>query len=737
MSEIVEQLRAVAATSLPPVEGELRLRDLSEPVEVLYDRWGVPYVSAASLDDLWLAQGFITGGERLFQLDLLLRAANGRLSELFAERTLDDDRLARTVGFNRAGARLAAALDEASVAMLERFVAGVHGWIAAMTGPPVEYTLLDFSPELPWDLAAWASCWAYLSWTLSSNWDQELLRVHLQERLGPEMAALLLPPTPALDPAIAAGGLAGKLLAGTPGSPHGQGSNNWAVAGSRTESGKPLLANDPHLLVQQPAAWLEFHLRAPRYEARGVALPFAPGILVGTTAHHAWGVTNVTGDVQDLYLEKLNDDRTAAEYNGEWEPLTIHREEIEVRGSKEPVLIEVRETRHGPILDAQVIGLQRPEYRPLSETYALRWVGCDHGMRPSGVIDIARATSFEQFRQAFRGLECPGQNVVYADVDGTIGYQCTGLYPIRRAGDGTVPVRGWTDDFEWDGWIPFDELPWSKDPERGWIATANNRMHDDDYPHLIGHDFHAPYRAARIAELIEERGQHTIGSLRAIQMDTVSLPALEVLARVKEPPEILLSWDADMKAGSTAAAFFNLWVAEIARRVIPDRELLNEYLAWREPFLCLALPHLLEDGVIGTEELNEAADAVCASEPSTWGDIHRARFTHPLGRMPGLEELFVAAEHPLGGDEQTVNQAGFDGRDGFPVAVVPSWRAVYDLADLDRSVGVLATGQSGNPASRHWNDQSPLWASGEHHELPFTRKAVEAAAVSTLQLLPG
>ena len=344
MSDFVDQLRAVAAGSLLPEDGELSVPGLAEPVEVLRDRWGVPYVSASSLDDLWFAQGFVTAGERLFQLDLLLRAAGGRLSEVFADRTLPDDRFARTIGFYRAGGLLAEGWDDASRAMHARFRQGVAAWIAWMPTPPVEYSLLDLAPDLPTtDEGAWAAAFVYLSWGLSGNWDVELLRAAITERLGPEAAATLLPPLPVDPPAMIAGSLGGRLLDELPRS-KGQGSNDWAVAGSRTVTGKPMLANDPHLLALQPGAWIELHLRAPGYEARGVSLTFSPGILLGTTAHHAWGVTNVSGDVQDLFVERLNDDGSAAEHLGTWEPLTIHREEIIVRGAAEPVVVEVCET---------------------------------------------------------------------------------------------------------------------------------------------------------------------------------------------------------------------------------------------------------------------------------------------------------------------------------------------------------------------------------------------------------
>src|SRR5688572_9361661 len=464
MTDFLDGLRGAAAAAGFPLHGEITAPGLRGSVEVLRDRYGVAYVSAGSLDDLWFAQGFVTAGERLFQIDLALKQANGRLSELFGELTLDDDRFTRTIGINRAGATIAAGWDDTSRAMIARFREGVLAWIAAMPAPPVEYVLLDASPEIPDDDASWAACWAMFSWGLSGNWDLELLRVHLAAELGEEAAGRLLPPLGGHPTAPAAGRLAGELLRELPRPPRGQGSNEWTIAGSRTASGKPLLANDPHLLVQQPGAWLEFHLRAPGYEARGVAAPFAPGIVLGTTAHHAWGTTNVGGDVQDLYLERLNGEGTAARFEGSWEPLTVHRERIRVRGSDEPIEHEVRETRHGPLLDSYLTDRLRPTKRPLDGTYALRWVGAEHSIRPSALIDVANVTSFEGFREAARALECPGQNLVYADVDGTIGYQCTGLHPIRAAGDGTVPVPGWTAEHEWEGFIPFEDLPTAVDP---------------------------------------------------------------------------------------------------------------------------------------------------------------------------------------------------------------------------------------------------------------------------------
>ena len=750
MADFLDGLRASAAAAAFPLQGELTVPGLAAPVEVLRDRYGVAYISAGSLDDLWFAQGLVAAGERLFQIDLALKQANGRLSELFGEQTVDDDRFVRTIGINRAGTAIAATWDETSRGMYERFRAGIRAWIDAMPAPPVEYVLLDAAPEIPDDDASWAACWAMFSWGLSGNWDLELLRAHLAAELGEEAAGRLVPPVVGAQAAPAAGRLPADLLGSLPRSPRGQGSNEWAIAGSRTASGAPLLANDPHLLVQQPGAWLELHLRAPGYEARGVTAPFSPAIILGTTAHHAWGATNVSGDVQDLYVERLNDDGTAARYEDAWEPLTVLREEIHVRGSEEPVVHEVRATRHGPILDSYLTGHIRPERHHLEETFALRWVGAQHSIRPSVLLDVANVRSFAGFREVARGLECPGQNLVYADVDGTIGYQCTGLHPIRRGGDHTVPVPGWTAEYEWDGFVPFEDLPWAVDPERGYLVTANDRVQPEDAPHL-GHDFHAPDRAARITELLEARRDHSVESCLAIQTDTTSLAAARLLPAlvVGDGPaaELLRGWNHDLAADSAAAALWELFVDELGRRAVGGKEpLVAEYLTERDVFRCRALPLLLERDALSREDLDAALGAawdrcveLMGPDPATWrwGDVHRARFAHPLGRLPGLEPLFVAAELPLGGDEQTVNNAGFEGDGPFDVSVVPSWRAVYDLSDPDASRGVLPTGQSGNPASPHWNDQTEAWAAGELRPLPFTRPAVEAAAAGTLTISPA
>ncbi len=778
MSDWVDQLKEAARAALPPVEGEVALPGLREPVEVIRDSWGVPHIYAANLEDLFLAQGFVVASERLFQIDLALRMSNGRLSTMFADLMLPMDRFIRAVGWNRSGAKVAATYDELSHSMLTAFRVGARAWLEQMPAPPVEHAFLGLEPSLPEDDASWAAAAVFMAWGLSGNWDNELLRAEMAESLGWDAMLEFFPDLPAVPPEVFAGSRDGRrsameLLKHAPAQPHGQGSNNWVVDGSRTATGKPLLANDPHLTVAMPSVWFEVHLSCPEYEASGVALPFSPGVVIGHTAHHAWGFTNVTGDVQDLYLERLNDDGTHALHDGEWEPLTVHHELIEVRGTDQPVALDVRESRHGPILDSYVLGIENPQVIEggIKETYALRWVGSERALRPSTLVRMAQAASFDEFRDSVRDWDCPGQNMVYADVDGTIGYQCSGLYPVRRKGDGTIPVPGWTSEHEWDGWIPFEELPWSVNPRSGYLVTANNRIHDESYPHLIGKDFLPPFRAQRIVEMLTAERTHSLETFARMHMDTVSIPAGDIVPlllevepqsdRQKEALVLLEEWDCDLAADSVPAAIYQVWSKHIARETLLPKlgeELFDHYYGrreWTNAFQFQVLPNILanptaewfgENGRAARDQaLRHALDAAMdelteslSDDPDTWrwGSLHTVTFAHPLAMVPDLAEMFTGGIVGTGGDEQTVLQGAFEPGEGYAAGVVPSWRQIVDLADIDASVGMHTTGQSGNPASPHWNDMVGAWAAGEYHPLPFTRPAVEAAASTSLTLSP-
>jgi penicillin amidase len=757
----LQGLRDRAAAAAFPTDGTLGVRGLGLPVTIGRDGNGALLIDAASTDDLWFAQGFATAGERLFQLELGIRAANGRLAETVGPPAFDADRFARTVGLHLAGEAYVASWTDEDHAMHGRFREGALAWLEVMPIAPVEYAILDLDPWLPQEPAPWAACVAYLAWNLSNNHDQELLRAWIRERAGDGAVAALLPPIANdADPTRVPGALHGDLIDALR-RPPGQGSNAWVVSGSRTASGVPLLAADPHLLALHPSPWIEVALRAPGYDARGVALPFSPGVVIGSTPHHAWGITNVSGDVQDLFVERLDEGGNAALFGETWEPLAIRDEPIAVRGESEPRVHVVRETRHGPVLDMQPHGLISTTFRRTrapadGDAYALAWAGRTHGIRPSIVADVARATSFEAFRTAALELGCPGQNFLYADVDGTIGYQCTGAYPIRARGDGSAPVPGWDGEHEWIGWIAPEDLPWGVDPARGFLVSANDRPHARDYPHLLSNDFHEPFRARRITELLEARDDHDVDSMRAIQNDTVSLPMrrlvpllLDAVGGVRDDTEraaleLLTGWDADLDAGSGAAALTAAWVTHLGRRALGPwlgDDLADACLVWRERWVCTALPAMLEAGD-GHVDANIVADAftdavaelsaTLGDDPSgwTWGALHRLTLAHPLAAIPGLEPLFVAASLGVGGDEQTVAQAGIDGTKGYAAAVVQSCRMVVDLADPGRPRVTLPAGNSGNPASAHWADQLASYANGDLHVLDAD------VSVTTVRLEP-
>jgi penicillin amidase len=722
----------------------------------------------------------VTASERLFQIEVLQRTGLGRLSELFGPLSLSIDRFIRTVGWNRAARRHFDGYDDVSLGMASAFHEGVRAWAEAMTAPPIEYLVLEADPWIPQGdeaIVAGTAAGVALAWSLSRNWDAELLRAEIAERLGPEVVRTLFPDTEP-DPAVVIAGKEGGpdrlgLLDGAVLPPSGQGSNQWVVSGKRSETGLPLLANDPHLLVGVPSAWFECHLSGAGTDVSGVALPFAPGILIGHNDRIAWGFTNTEGDVQDLFLERLSEDGTAAEFEDRWEELTVHREEIPVRG-RPPEVMEVRETRHGPLVDSYTIGVAEPVVVEggIRHTYALSWVGAETGVAPSVVLAMNAARTSEEFRAALEGWHCPGQNVVFADTEGNIGYQLTGRYPVRRRGDGSFPVPGWTGDHEWEGWIPFDELPRAINPPDGFLLTANNRPHDRSFPHLITRDFLPPFRARRIAQLVTARERHARTSFAEMQADTVSLPAAALVPRLlrleaaderhQRALKLLAGWNCDLSAESAAAALYEVWATHIARRML--RPLLGADLythfhgrrQWTNAFLFQVLPSLLDyptarwfgaDGAEGRDGLlREALDAALDDLTAAlgedmgswrWGELHTVRFAAGMARIPELRELFTAGEAPVGGDEQTVLQGMFEPDRSYGVVVAPSWRMIVDLSDFDASMGVLAPGQSGHPASPHFRDLLEPWGRGEHHPVPFSRQAVEEAAEGTLRLEPG
>ena len=536
---------------------------------------------------------------------------------------------------------------------------------------------------------------------------------------------------------------------------------------SRTASGGALLANDPHLEAIQPGIWLEMHLTAPGYRARGVALPWTPGIVLGTTAHHAWGATNVSGDVQDLFLEELADDGLSVRRGEDWSRCSSTPRRS--RCGRGPLELTVLETSHGPLLDRFPVGEGEVEHVPLDgigapgAAVALAWTGLEHAIQPSLAIRRRPPRRSTSSGRAVRGVSCPGQNFVYADVDGMIGYTCTGVYPVRRTGDGTVPVTAADGEHAWMGTIEPDELPWGVDPARGYLVSANNRPHDDEYPHLIGRDFHPPHRAERIVQELDGHdqrrglgggpaGRHRLAprpSDRGVSPRRRGRGATDRRPTPGTGPRAGLGRRRPrrFRARCHLPGVVGTRRAE-GRRRRADDELFEQYHADREVWHCRVLPEVagrVLEGDAGTTGLVLDAfdDAVAelrtrlGEDPSAWrwgpstACGSRTRWPGSPGwslcsrrstpRSVATNRRSRRPRSTAGPGTWSCSRRGEPSRPGGP----------------RRSVGVLPAGTSGNPASPHWNDQAPLWLAGRTHPLPFTPAAVEAAAVSLVRLTPA
>jgi penicillin amidase len=776
--------RRLRRRAAPPTGGSFTLAGLRQAAEVIRDRWGIPHIYAQTEEDLFFAQGFVHAQDRLFQMDAHRRVGLGRISEIVGPAGLPSDRFARIFGWPRAAAaQVEGILHEPDVlAMAEAYRDGVNAFMAQRQWP-VEYALLAFRPQ-PWrilDSAAWGTV---LAWGLSVNWETELMRVALIEQLGPAKADDLTPAYHDTYPTILPDSRVGARLAAAmikaysdvveylplgeiPAGP-GIGSNNWVVNGQWTESGRPILANDPHLPPVFPTLWYENHLVGGRYNVTGFTMAGVPGVIIGHNEQVAWGITNAFPDVQDVYIERFHpDDPGRYEVDGQWVAAEITQETIRVRG-RPAVTEQVIYTRHGPVISSLIPG----EKRALS----LRWIGHDPANHVQALLETNRATDWASFRAGLRHWGFPSQNVVYADTAGNIGYTMPGVVPIRAGGEGLLPAPGWLSGYEWSGRIPFEELPVRHNPPEGMIVTANNCVAGDGYPHLLTSEWLPSFRADRITELLKAIPQQTIAGHQQVQMDTVSVLARRFLvtarplleqARPDHPALALLhDWDGDMRADSPAATLYFSLIVHLIHAVFHDNPALSplaELLLGRgqraeypnNPFHEMAyelVVRWLEQGTpawIGevAARLPAAFDQTIAalrqqlgSEPAgwQWGKLHRIHFRHPLARVPGLGRLWKPLTVPAGGDGHSVNQADLTPHfPPEPVHIIASCRFILDVGQWDNSVSALPGGQSGHLGSPHYQDSLHDWLAGRYHPMLFSREKVEGAAESHLLLHPA
>ncbi|HEX5134795.1 MAG TPA: penicillin acylase family protein, partial [Thermoanaerobaculia bacterium] len=657
------------------------------------------------------------------------------------------------------------ALPEGEQHLIEAYTRGLNAYLATSSARPIEFRLLrcPVTPFEPVDALAWAKL---MAWDLAGNARTEIRRARFAAAVGEKGAAELLPPVPETPTILfdaewassrlplppgeggtSAGALSPKLLAkldglfaltGARDGDAGVGSNSWVLAGSRTVSGKPILANDPHLGLRAPSVWYLARLVAPGYSVAGATLPGVAGVVIGANARIAWALTSLEPDVQDLFVEELDPaDSSRYLWRGASRAFETRRETIRVRGSGD-VVVDVRRSVHGPIVTDVLDGAAS-----LGRAVALRWAALDETDSTAQAIEgINRASNWPQFLEAVRHFHAPPQNFLYADADGHIGYTASGSIPIRPRADGLLPVSGSGDD-DWRGYVPFDALPRSLDPPRGFLVTANNRVVSPRYPYPIARDWPEPYRARRITDRILVKGRLDIGDVRSIQLDRVSLQATELLPLLsatapaddasRKALSTLSAWNCEFAPDSAAAAIYAAWYAELAR--MPEDELGSTPPgAVRSRFLIDALsseskwcddvrtPARESCGEFRTKTLREAVSLLRRRLGTDagrwrWEDFHRARFPHGVFEaVPGLRSIF-GLETGQGGDASTVNVGAYRLDGSFRMTDGPSYRQIIDFSDPESRLFVHTTGQSGNVFDRRYRDLLPLWRNGGYFRI--------------------
>ncbi len=738
-------------TSLPETAGEVRVAGAEAPVELLRDADGLLTVRAESRTDAAFGLGYAHAQDRLAQMVMLRIAARGELASVAGEPTLKIDILMRTLGIARRAEAQLALLDAETLALLESYAAGVNAYLESHPGAlPPEFLALG-SPE-PWrpaDSLLWAKLMAL---RLSGNWRDELRNVRLDALLEPGDWADLFPEEPAADwPTIPGGDLAGlsggTLLAALPKSLTGYGASNvWAVDGSRTPSGRPVLANDPHLPLQAPSTWYLARLETPEGVLAGATSPGVPVVLIGHNGHAAWGFTTTHSDTQDFAVETLAPGDPDRYLTPDGPRAFETREEtIEVRFG-EPVTITVREGRFGPVLSDVAAAGQVPQLAE-NQVATLAWPALSEPDRtPDALVALNRARDWDDFRRAMSLWVAPQQNVFFADDQGTIGFWSPGLVPIRLGYDGSRPVETAGREAIWSGFIPFEALPHARNPEQGWIANANNRIVGEAYPYSIASEWQSPARYRRIAEVLEADAEHGPDDAAALQLDERSVSARRLLplllaaepeaGEAAEAHALLADWDGTMDRERPEPLLYHAWLRELTRLLFADElgAAYDEIAFWRPETIARVLtdsPRWCRGQAADCDEalrksLVEALALLrrngAEGDPADWrwGDFHRAELGHPLLKyLPVLGDL-TTLSIPTGGGNDTVDRGtpvfGDESR-LFRHVHGPGLRAVFDLSDLEASRFVIDSGQSGNPLSPHYGDFLARWRDGKTVEL--------------------
>lgn len=782
------------SASQAQVEGKIILPGIGAQVDIVRDAEGIPHIYAKSSGDAYFALGFVHAQDRLWQLELNRRIPAGRMAEILGPAALDTDRFLRTLGIRRNAEKILANLSPETRAALEAYARGVNAYLENRSGPlPPEFLITGAPSPAPWQVVDSIGWQTMMAWDLGSNWTQELLRMRLAQRLSLTQINEFLAPYPG-DPVLPTQDYTGlyRQLAGTAGQLEkvaaiappsyidGMGSNNWVVAGDLSETGKPLLANDPHLGLSAPALWYFAHLSAPGLDVIGATLPGIPSVVLGRNDKIAWGFTNTAPDVQDLYVERINpDDRRQYQTPDGWADFKVRTETIKVKGQGD-VTLDVRETRHGPVISGALPILAKAALDAKSHVVSFAWTA----LRPDDLtlqagMKFNRAQNWQQFLDGAKDFGSPQQSIVYADVEGNIGFIAPARVPVRKAENdlkGLAPAPGWDARYDWAGFIPFDELPRQYNPASQRVMTANHKIVAADYPHFLTSEWTLPYRAKRIDALLDAKPKHSIGSFAAIQKDHVSLAAQEILPvlrktvphtdRAKAALDTLAGWNGSMDTNRPEPLIFNAWMRAVSKRIFVDElgeVLMNDYLDQRNVHqstinvlqdrdgqgrwcadtaseagsktTCAEVLSLSLDEAVADLQMRYGADMA----KWNWGEAHEARSEHrPFGKVGSLAKFFNIRV-PTPGDTFTVNVGRHnlkDDKEPFANTHAASLRAIYDLSNPENSRFIHSTGQSGNLLSPLYRSYARRWADVGYVSMKTKREEVEKNMLGVLTIQP-
>lgn len=768
----------------PAFDGEARVAGLRQPVDVWRDSMGVPHVWARDEADLFRAIGYVHAQDRLWQMELFRRVADGRMAEVMGADLVDTDRFLRTVGMGRAAGEVERRLSAEQRALLQAYADGVNQWMRDRDGPlPPEFIALRFEPE-PWTVRNSISIGKIMAWDLS-DWSIGLDLQRAVDVVGAEKARDLAPAYPdwGVDILGADAQWRGKAGGAAPARPAADtarplsralrdvprpdvppaalalleavsaahASNSWVVGGSRTRSGRPILANDMHLSLRAPSLWYLAALHGGAFDVAGMTLPGVPVVVAGHSRTVAWGYTNAMVDDTDFFVEEV-DPADASRYRTPdgWAAFEVRAETIQVKGA-DPVVHRVRTTRHGPVLsDVRASG---------TRVLAMRWTAHDPSMEVLALMGMNTARTADEFVRALPAFANPHQNVVFADTSGAFGYWMGGSVPVRRGGDGLLPASGADGAADWERYLEFDEKPHVLNPAEGFVVTANNRQVGAAYPHRISSNWFPPYRAMRIRQLVEAAREMTADDAARQQMDVLDLMAVRNLphavraaeaAGQAEAARLLKGWDGQASLDSRPAAVFYTWFEILRRKVgadefgdsamyFPRTTLENVLAAGASPWVDdVRTPAAETLDALSADAMREAVAEV---RGRPWGQVHEVRIDHALGVVNVLDRALGLniGPFPAPGSSNTVNVAGYGGRlPPYTSGYGPSQRHVVDMAAVDDEGGfVIPTGQSGLPYSDHYKDQTPLWRAGRLWRIPLDRAKADARTVHRLRLVPA